>query len=278
MLGRQGAYLAQFYMLTPAFAALITRGFFYRPRFADAFLSFGRLADYLKYWLISLAIVAAYFAAYTLLGAIEWDLSGDIFLARLAEQFAAAGQDMNSSLPPGLTARNMLLIYFIGGLTVFNVLPGLISGFGEEFGHRGFMFPALYRISPAVGFLVGGLLWFGWHVPLVLIIPQTTPPPPIPQSILNGAVLAVGSIATFIYLAYVYVKSRSVFVVALAHIAMNNASASLSYFAVVRDQFLGNLGTVLVMLLLVAFLYFQGEFRIFREHFESPPHQQRPRP
>jgi hypothetical protein len=32
------------------------------------------------------------------------------------------------------------------------------------------------------------------------------------------------------------------------------------------------------MLLLVAFLYFQGEFRIFREHFESPPHQQRPRP
>jgi membrane protease YdiL (CAAX protease family) len=270
MLGRQGAYLAQFYMLTPALAALVTRGFFYGPRFSDAFLRFGRLSDYLKYWLISLGIVAAYFTVYTLLGAIEWDLSGDIFLARLAEQFAAAGQDMNASLPPGFTAKSMLLIYFVGGLTVFNVLPGLISGFGEEFGHRGFMFPALYRISPAVGLLVGGLLWFGWHLPLVLIIPQPTPPPPLYQSILNGAVLAIGSIAAFIYLAYVYVKSRSVFVVSLAHIAMNNASASLSYFAAVQDQFMANLGTVLVMLLLVAFLYARGEFRIFKEHFAPP--------
>jgi len=269
MLGRQGAYLAQFYMLTPALAALITRGFFYRPRFGDALLRFGRLSDYLKYWLMSLGLVAAYFASYTLLGAVTWDLSGKIFLARLAGQFAAAGQDMNASLPPGLTAESMLLIYFVGGLTVFNILPGLISGFGEEFGHRGFMFPALYKISPAVGFLVGGLLWFGWHLPLLFIIPQTAPPPSLAQSILNTAVLAIGSIATFIYLAYVYVKSQSVFVVSLAHIAMNNGSASLSYFAAVQNQFLANLGTVLVMLLVVALLYTRGEFRVFREHFAS---------
>jgi membrane protease YdiL (CAAX protease family) len=258
-------------MLTPALAALVTRGFFYRPRFSDAFLRFGRLSDYFRYWLVSLGIVAGYFASYTVLGAIKWDLSGDIFLARLAEQFAAAGQDMNASLPPGLTAKSMLLIYFIGGLTVFNILPGLITGFGEEFGHRGFMFPALYRISPWVGFLVGGLLWFGWHLPLALIIPQQTPPPPLAESILNAAALAMGSIATFIYLAYVYVKSRSVFVVSLAHIAMNNASASLSYFVALQDQFMANLGTVLVMLLVVAFLYVRGEFRVFREHFAPPP-------
>lgn len=270
-LGRQGAYLAQFYMLTPALAALFTRAFFYPPRFSDALLRFGRLSDYFKYWLMALGIVAAYFASYTLLGAVKWDFSGEIFLARLAEQFAAAGQDMNASLPPGLTARSMLLIYFIGGLTVFNILPGLITGFGEEFGHRGFMFPAMYKISPWVGLLIGGLLWFGWHLPLALVIPQQTPPPPLAESVLNSAALAVGAIATFIYLAYVYVKSRSVFVVSFAHIAMNNASASLSYFAALQDQFLANLGTVLVMLWVVAFLYVRGEFRVFRDYFASPP-------
>jgi hypothetical protein len=70
LLGRQGVYLAQFYMLTPAVAALITRLFFYKPRFSDAGLRFSRLSDYVKYWLISLGIVALYFASYTLLGAI----------------------------------------------------------------------------------------------------------------------------------------------------------------------------------------------------------------
>ena len=29
--------------------------------------------------------------------------------------------------------------FVIGGLTVFNILPGIINGFGEEFGHRGFV-------------------------------------------------------------------------------------------------------------------------------------------
>jgi len=68
----------------------------------------------------------------------------------------------------------------------------------------------------------------------------------------------------------VCVKSRSVFVVSLAHISMNNASASLSYFATVQDQFMANLGTVVVMLLLVGLLCARGKLLIFKEHFASP--------
>ena len=49
VLGRQGAYLAQVYMLTPALAAVITRLFFYKPGFSDAGLRLGRLMDYLKF-------------------------------------------------------------------------------------------------------------------------------------------------------------------------------------------------------------------------------------
>jgi hypothetical protein len=269
MLGRQGAYLAQLYMLTPAVAAALTRFFFYAPRFTDAGLRFGRLTDYVKFWLISLGIVALYFASYTLFGAITWDLSGTIFLDRLSEQFAAAGQDMAASLPPGFTPHTMLLVYFIGGLTVFNIVPGIITGFGEEFGHRGLMFPLLYRIRPWIGFVAGGLIWYAWHLPLAVMMPPAQSPAAW-QSFLNWVVLAVGSIFTFIYLAYVYVRSGSVFVVSIAHITMNNASMALAYFAVVRDQLLGNLGTVLVMVLVVVILHARRELRVFRELSESP--------
>lgn len=92
-------------MLTPAIAALITRLFFYENKFKDANLRFGRLSDYGKYWL---------------------------FLRRLSEKFAAARQDMESSLPPGFMPQLMLMIYFLGGLTVFNILLGMITEFGEE--------------------------------------------------------------------------------------------------------------------------------------------------
>ena len=268
LFGRQGAYLAQIYMLAPALAALITRLFFYKPRFSDAGLRFGRLTDYLKYWLISLGIVALYFAAYTLLGAVKWDPSGSIFLGRLSEQFAAAGQDMTASLPAGLTPQTMLTAYFIGGLTVFNILPGLIAGFGEEFGHRGLMFPLLYQIRPWVAFVIGGLIWYAWHWPLVLVVPQVRQPPPVWQSTVQWIVLAIGSLCTHIYLAYVYIRSGSVFVASIAHITMNNASMALSYFTEVRYQLMANVGTVLVMVLVVAVLHARGELGVFREHFQ----------
>lgn len=265
-LGQQGMYLAQFYMLTPAMAAILTRRFFYTPKFRDANLRFGRPTDYLKFWLISLGITALSYVFFTALGSITWDFTGQVFLERLAQQFEAAGQDMYTSLPPGFTPRTMLLIYFIGGLTVFNILPGIITGFGEEFGHRGFMFPMLYRIKPWVGLLVGGLIWFAWHLPLALIIPQPDGYP-LGQTILNYCVLAAGSICTFVYLSYVYVRSRSVWVTSLAHIAMNNAASSFSYFAVLQNQLLANLGLTLTLFLVVAILYFKRELKVFETYF-----------
>lgn len=251
MMGKNGAYLAQGYMMTPAIAALITRLFFYKPRFKDANLRFGQTGDYLKYWLIALGITAVSFLTYTLLGAIRWDFSGEIFLERLAEQFAASGQDLTASLPAGFTPQMMLWIFVIGGLTVFNIMPGLITGFGEEFGHRGFMFPALYRIKPWIGFIVGGLVWFAWHVPLSFMNPQPAETP-LWISVSNYLILAIGSICSFTYLAYVYMKSKSVFVTAFAHIAMNNAAASVSYFVIVQNQLLANLGLTLTMLIVLA--------------------------
>jgi len=263
-LGQQGNYLAGVYMLTPAIAAILTRLFFYEPHFKDANLRLGRLSDYFKFWLFSLGITALSFALYTLLGAVSWDFSGNVFLARLDQQFAASGQSMQSSLPPGMTPQMMLLIFFVGGLTLFNILPGLISGFGEEFGHRGFMFPLLYRINPWVGLVGGGLIWYAWHWPLLLITPQTATYP-LWQTALSWVLLAIGSLCTFVYLAYVYVKSENILVASLAHIVMNNANQSFSYFIVVQNQLLANLGLVLAMVVVVAILYFRKELKVFAD-------------
>ena len=263
LLGKQGMYLAQVYMLTPAMAAVVTRLFFYPPRFKDANLRLGGIKHYVRFWLASIAITALSFGLFTLLRGITWDFTGQVFLKKLTEQFAATGQDINETLPKGLTPRTMLVLYFFGGLTVFNVIPGVVTGFGEEFGHRGFMFPLLYRIRPWVGIVIGGLIWYAWHLPLTLVLPHTTEYPRW-QSLLNSIILAIGSVCTFTYLAYVYVKSRSVWVTSVAHIAMNNSAASFSYFVVVRNQMLANLGLTLTMVLVVALLFYRKELAVFR--------------
>ncbi len=266
MMGEQGMYLAQGYMMTPALAAIVTRLFFYEKKFKDANLRFGRLADFGKFWLISLGITALSYVFFTLFGAIRLDFSGQEFLRRLAEQFAAAGQDIQASLPPGFTPQMMLWLFFAGGLTVFNILPGLITGFGEEFGHRGFMFPALYRIRPWVGILVGGLIWYAWHWPVMLIVPQTAASS-MGETILNFLILGIGSVCTFIYLAYVYVKTRSVWIAAFAHIVMNNSAAAFSYFAVVQNQLLANLGLAVTMVIVAVVLYRGNVLGVFAQYF-----------
>jgi membrane protease YdiL (CAAX protease family) len=215
-----------------------------------------------------MGITALSYGFFLAFGAIRLDLSGQEFLRRLAEQFAAVGQNMEASLPPGFTPQMMLLIYFIGGLTVFNIMPGLITGFGEEFGHRGFMFPALYRIKPWVGIFVVGFIWYAWHLPLALVIPQTAETP-LWQSILNFVILGVGSLCTFAYLAYVYVKTRSVWVAAFAHIVMNNSGSAFSYFAVVQNQLLANLGLMVAMVIVAVILIRRNALGTFAEYFRA---------
>ena len=268
LLGEQGRYLAQVYIMTPAIAALITRVFFYENRFKDANLRFGRLSDYGRYWLISIAITMLSYVLFTLFGAITWDFTGNVFLGRLSQQFAAVGQDMEASLPPGFTPQMMLMIFFLGGLTVFNILPGIITGFGEEFGHRGFMFPALYRIKPWIGIFIGGLIWYAWHWPVSLIAPQTTEMS-VGQSVLNFFILGIGSFCTFIYLVYIYVKSRSVWVTSFAHIAMNNSAAAFSYFVVLQNQLLANLGLALTMVIVAIILYQKNLLGAIEDYFCS---------
>lgn len=93
----------------------------------------------------------------------------------------------------------MLWLFVIGGLTVFNIFPGIINGFGEEFGHRGFMFPLLSPNKPILGLLIGGLFWYAWHLPLALVIPAIAPVP-LWQTVAIHIAAMFGSICTHTYL------------------------------------------------------------------------------
>ncbi len=258
ILGEQGMYLAQGYMITPALAAIITRVFFYKGKFSDARLRFGRLGDYFKFWIFSLLIVALSLLVFSLTGAIKWDLTGQIFLENLERQFENAGQDINTSLPEGITPRTMMWLLMIGHLTVLNILPGIITGFGEEFGHRGFMYTRLKKYGIWFSLIVGGLIWFAWHLPLQLVIPKTYDLTTT-QTVMNYIILAAGSICTFMYLCYVFEKSQSIWVVSLAHIVINNGSAAFSYFTIIQNYFLANIGLTITMVLVV----FAGVGRYF---------------
>jgi uncharacterized membrane protein YfcA len=65
--------------------------------------------------------------------------------------------------------------------------------------------------------------------------------------------MAIGGICTFIYLVYVFEKSQSIWVVSLAHIVFNNASAAFSYLVIIQNKFLANIGLTITMLLVLFF-------------------------
>lgn len=263
-IGEQGNYFIGLYMLVPAIAAFITRLFFYENKFKDAHLKFGRWKDYLRFWLVTLIIVIFSYLIYTILGSISWDFSGDTFLKQLGEQMESTGQSMDD-LPAGMTPKMMLIIYFVGGLTIFNI-PLIVAGFGEEFGWRGFMFPLLCRKRLITGFIIGGLIWFAWHVPLLFIMPESNDFT-LWQHILNFFILAIGSVCSFVFFAYVYVKSGTIWVASFVHAVFNNSARSFSQYAIVEDQLLANLGLTITMMIVVGILYFRKEFKIFREFF-----------
>jgi hypothetical protein len=98
-------------------------------------------------------------------------------------------------------------------------------------------------------------------LPLALVVPAAAPVP-LWQTIVNQAAAIIGSICTHTYLFYVYAKSRSIFVPSIAHIAMNNASRSFAYFVVVINQFTANIAQYLVMVIVIASLYYRNELNI----------------
>jgi hypothetical protein len=82
------------------------------------------------------------------------------------------------------------------------------------------------------------------------------------QNLYGNVILAIGSICTHTFLAYVYVKSENVWVASVAHITLDNVARSFAYFIILQNQTLANIGLTVTMLIVVAVFIFpkNGKF------------------
>jgi membrane protease YdiL (CAAX protease family) len=89
--------------------------------------------------------------------------------------------------------------------------------------------------------------------------------------VLNALILAAGSVATFVFLAYVFARTGSIWVASFVHAVLNNGSRSLGYFAVVESQVMANLALTAVMVGAVLLLHARRRLGVFREFFPVGP-------
>ena len=75
--------------------------------------------------------------------------------------YVLLGGSWSAALPPAFTTTLPSLLLFLVSLT-------LTDGLGEELGWRGFALPRMLRRTTAlVASLILGVLWAGWHLPLL---------------------------------------------------------------------------------------------------------------
>ncbi|NJC74150.1 CPBP family intramembrane metalloprotease [Planosporangium thailandense] len=171
---------------SPAVAAIVVRRWITREGFKDAGLALRLRATwrwYLAAWLGPIAITVATLAVAAALGLWQVDL-------------APLG-----SLPVALPIVTLILT------------PAY---WGEEFGWTGYLRSHLYRDRPLTAAVVVGLLWAVWHYPLAFLgyIEFRHPLP--------GLVVWTGSfVLQQVALTWLYLRSGTVWVAALAHSGNN---------------------------------------------------------
>jgi membrane protease YdiL (CAAX protease family) len=148
-------------MWVPALATVLTIKFVTREGFAITNLRFGSWKPYLfSALLIPLCFAVIYGLTWLLgLGQPDWGL----------EQFqelisSISGTELPPMPPPALVLPGL----FLATLVTTPIVNGLF-GFGEELGWRGYLLPKLMPLGKPKAYLILGLVWGMWHLPLVLI-------------------------------------------------------------------------------------------------------------
>jgi membrane protease YdiL (CAAX protease family) len=153
--------LASFYMWGPAIAHIITR-LIAKMSWKDAYLK-PNLKIGWPYWLMG------WFGPglLTLLGAAVFFLvfpaSFDPKMTLLSSQLKAAGVADGQ-----ITPFQYVLGQSIVALLVAPLL-NLVATFGEEFGWRAFLVPALRKFGSKKALIISGLIWGVWHWPVVMM-------------------------------------------------------------------------------------------------------------
>lgn len=126
-----------------------------------------------------------------------------------------------------LGKTNQTIPFFIINIVISHLLflaGGSILTLGEELGWRGYLQEKLLRKYGLIwGLIILGAIWGYWHLPIILM-GYNFPSEPV----LGGLLLMpIGTIFIGIFLAWVYLRSKSIWMPAIAHTSMNIFSGFL---------------------------------------------------
>jgi membrane protease YdiL (CAAX protease family) len=147
-------------MWAPALGAFITAKFVTREGFAGTGLRIGPIRPYIVWALLMPVIYAAIYGVTWALG-----LGGpDWRLVAFTNTMTAAGGDLTGAPPPGV----IMALVFVATTLITPFVNGLFA-FGEEFGWRGYLMPKLLPLGKPVAYILMGVIWGMWHMPLILM-------------------------------------------------------------------------------------------------------------
>jgi len=148
-------------MWVPALATVLTIHFITHEGFAIANLRFGSWKPYLTVALLLPTCFIFIYSVTWLLGLGQPDWKFEQFLGTVS---SAAG----TSLAPTPSPALVLPVLFMVTLIITPFVNG-VFGFGEELGWRGYLLPKLMVLGKVKAYLLVGIVWGLWHLPLILV-------------------------------------------------------------------------------------------------------------
>ena len=175
-------------------------------------------------WFMPIILTAAGAALYFLIFPEHFDMSGTYLAASTGPE---ALEQMEAQ---GLSYSMAFLISVISCITYAPLLNMFIA-LGEEIGWRGFLYPQLKeKLGRRKGWILGGMIWGAWHWPLICLIGYEYGAAEGNAAGYWGApvsgmlLFCVFTIGIGILHDWLYEKSRSIWVPALFHGAINAAA------------------------------------------------------
>lgn len=175
-------------------------------------VGFGVLA-----WLLPVALTLLSLPLGAALGVYPADFTG---LSGGRAQLEALSGEALPFPPPVLGAVFVLQVLLLGW---FNVIPA----FGEEWGWRGYLLPALLPLGRWPALLISGVVWGLWHAPVILLGYNY----PLHSPWTGLLLMVVFCVLVGVLLGWLRLRSGSVWPAAIGHAFINAAAGLAVVFA-----------------------------------------------
>jgi uncharacterized protein len=204
-------------MWGPGIAAIVTTLFVDKQSFKTLHLNIlGPKHFYLWAWILPPVLTLTTLGVTILIRSGDFDSNMTMMREALKQVPPTAG------LPPAEILVAIQLAFAIILAPFINVLFAL----GEELGWRGFLLPKLMPLGQWKAILLSGAIWGFWHAPTTLLHGYNFPQHPY----LGVLVMIVGCTLLGMILSWLYLNTRSPWVAALGHGAVNASPGLALYF------------------------------------------------